>query len=133
MTEVEFLNVEDLLAAAAAAVGEHVAVADHGLLASACARPRATVFGEDAYPGLDGKAAALLSSLVRNHALVDGNKRLGWTATRLFLRLNDADLRVAEDEAYDLVIRIADGSVPDVGKIAAALRSWMVRLASTGR
>lgn len=128
MSEVDFLIVEDLVAAAQAAVGEHVVVADYGLLSSACARPQATVFGEDAYPGLDGKAAALLSSLVRNHALVDGNKRLGWTATRLFLRLNGADVNAGEDEAYDLVLAIADGTMVDVGKIAASLRSWMISL-----
>ena len=63
-----------------AAVGAEVMVHDVGLLESALGRPRATVFGDDAYPDLHTKAAALLHSLARNHALVDGNKRLAWAA-----------------------------------------------------
>ena len=117
---------EDLIASAQAADGEHVVISDFGLLASACARPQASVFGKDASPGLDDEAAALLCSVVLNHSLVDGNKQLGWTAARLFLRLNDADIKVNEDEAYDLVLLIADGSLSDVAKIAATLRSLMV-------
>lgn len=122
-----FLTVEDLVAAASAALGdEDVLIGDHGLLAAAAARPAATVFGEDAYDGVDGKGAALLSSLVRNHALVDGNKRLGWVAVRLFYRLNDSDLRAPEDEAFDLIMRIADGTLVDVVQIAAFLKRWAV-------
>jgi death-on-curing protein len=128
VTEVDFLDEEDLLAAARRVVGSGVQVRDFGLLASAAARPRATVFGEDAYPGLDRKAAALLSSLARNHPLVDGNKRLAWAATRLFLLMNGGDLRgYTEDEAYDFVIAVAAGSVDEVDKIAEQLRLWLVQ------
>ena len=55
-------------------------VGDYGLIDSALARPRASVFGQGAYPDLHLKVAALLHSLARNHALVDGNKRLAWTS-----------------------------------------------------
>ena len=73
-----FLTLEDALAAAQAYLGRRPEVRDYGLLESALLRPQCSVFGQDAYPDLDHKAAALLSSLVGNHALVDGNKRLGW-------------------------------------------------------
>lgn len=122
----DFLQTDDLVSIARQVVGPDMHVGDWGLLASAAARPMATVFGEDAYPDLERKAAALLSSLVRNHALVDGNKRLGWTATVVFCELNGIDLAPAsEDEAYELVIGVADGSQVDVEKIAEQLRRWM--------
>jgi death-on-curing protein len=122
----DFLEPDDLLDIARHAVGPDVHVADWGLLASASARPKATVFGDDAYPDLEGKAAALLSSVVRNHALVDGNKRLGWAATVVFCELNGFDLAPSShDAAYDLVISVADGSQTDVVKIAENLGRWM--------
>ena len=122
----DFLEPDDLVTIAHLVVGPDMHVGDWGLLASAAARPQATVFGEDAYPDLDAKAAALLSSLVRNHALVDGNKRLGWAATVVFCELNGFDLAPpSHDAAYDLVIGVADGSEVDLAKIAEHLRSWM--------
>lgn len=104
-------------------------VRDHGLLESAAHRPRTSVFGEDAYPDLHTKAAALLESLVRNHALVDGNKRLGWLATFVFYRLNGHLLDAPEDPAYDLVIATAEGRT-DVATIAATLATWARPVAS---
>lgn len=95
-------------------------VADPGLLQAAAARPAATVFGEDAYPTIEGKAAALLHSLVKNHALVDGNKRLGWIATVQFLSLNGFTVDLDDDAAYDLVIAVAEGR-RDVAGIVEAL------------
>ena len=78
MTDVEYLDVEDLLGLTRLlGIGP---VRDVGLLAAACARPEVMVLGEDAYPTVELKAAALLHSIVRNHALVDGNKRLAWLA-----------------------------------------------------
>lgn len=122
----DFLTPEDLVLVARGAVGAHVAVGDHGLLASAAARPQATVFGEDAYPELVGKAAALLSSLVRNHALVDGNERLGWAATVVLCELNGVDLAPdTQQAAFELVMSIADGSLVDVEQITAVLAPWM--------
>lgn len=119
----KYLDLADLMAAAAFALDAPVEVRDWGLLESALARPRTSVFGEDAYVTVWDKAAALLHSLVRNHALVDGNKRLGITAAALLLHRNGVDLSLDEDEAYDLVIAVAEGRA-DVPDIAAGLRSW---------
>lgn len=88
----------------------HLVLADPGLLASAVGRPASTVFGEDAYPDLITKVAALLESVVRNHALVDGNKRAGWALAMVTLRLNDYELDYDEDEAFVMVMPVADGS-----------------------
>ena len=116
-----FLDVEDLLHIAERATGAPVDVRDIGLLAAAAARPRASAFGADAYPTLHHKAAALLHSIVKNHALVDGNKRLGWLATAVFLEINGSSVAGASNEAvYDLVMDVA-ASAPAVEQIAAAL------------
>jgi len=123
-----YLSLDDLLAAAEAAVGRVPEVRDYGLLESALARPQTTVFGADAYPGLHQKAAALLHSLVRNHALVDGNKRLGWVALRLFYVLNDRDLRAAHDDAFEFVMRIAAGELHDLDEMASWLEARAVGL-----
>ena len=123
----EYLHLEDLMATAEAAVGGPVQIRDIGLLESAAARPRTTVFGEDAYPDLDRKAAALLHSIVTSHPLVDGNKRLGWVAVRLFYRMNETDLRVDADEAFDLVAAVAYGRLRDVDAIAERLARWRDR------
>jgi death-on-curing protein len=120
----EYLELEDLLAAAETAVGGRPEIRDVGLLQSAVDRPRSTAFGEEAYPDLDSKAAALLHSIVAGHPLVDGNKRLGWVAVRLFYRLNDADIHPEPDEAYDLIVEVAGGTIGDVPQIAARLRPW---------
>lgn len=113
---VRYVDLEDLLAIATRIGRGEPGVRDLGLLESAAARPRTTVFGADAYPDLATKAAALLESIVRNHALVDGNKRLGWLALVVFLGLNGVRLDVDDDEAYDLVIAVAEGrhGLPEV-------------------
>ena len=120
----EYLDLEDLIAAAEAAVGGRAEIRDIGLLQSAAARPHATAFGEEAYPSLDEKAAALLQSIVAGHPLVDGNKRLGWVAARLFYRMNGTDIGPSRDDAYDLIVAIASGEVRDVPEIAAVLGRW---------
>ena len=120
----EYLDLDDLLAAADAAVGSRADVRDVGLLQAAVARPQATAFGEEAYPTLDEKAAALLQSIVAGRPLVDGNKRLGWVVVRLFYRLNDADVRPTPDEAFDLVVSVASGDRRDVTQIAGTLARW---------
>lgn len=119
----EYLDLDDLLEIARAAVGGGVVVGDYGLLESALARPRASVFGEDAYPDVHLKAAALLHSLARNHALVDGNKRLAWTACRTFLGINDRWISAPEDDRFDFVIRVATGAA-DLDNIAGQLGAW---------
>lgn len=116
-----FLDLEDLLHVAERATGGPVEVRDIGLLESAAARPRASAFGADAYPTLHDKAAALLHSIVRNHALVDGNKRLGLAAVIAFHGLNGRRLTMTNDEAYDVVMAVAAGNVEDVAQIAQLL------------
>lgn len=120
---VEYLDVEDLIALAGDLLGDPPPIADVGLLGSAAARPATTVFGEDAYPDIWTKAASLLQSLVKNHPLVDGNKRLGWLATAVFLDLNGASMsRMSNDAVYELVMRVAAGH-DSVESIAAQLHS----------
>jgi death-on-curing protein len=117
----DYLSVEDLLEIAAGIIEGVAAVRDAGLLGAAAGRPQMTVFGDDAYPTFEDKAAALLHSLVRNHALVDGNKRLAWAATRVFCLLNGRDLIYTVDEAEALMLTAAAGGL-DVPEIAAWLR-----------
>ena len=118
---IEYLSLEDVLTLVDdLGVGP---LRDIGLLDSAVHRPRVTVFGRDAYAGLDTKAAVLLESVVRNHALVDGNKRLGWLAVVVFYGLNDVMLEAPDDEAFDLVIAMASGTV-SYEQAAARLASW---------
>lgn len=123
-----FLDLEDLLYAAERAIGTKPEVRDHGLLASALARHSASAFGVEAYPSVHDKAAALLHSLARNHALVDGNKRMALAGIIAFYGMNGLRLTLSNDEAYDLVINVASGELDDVAPIAAILRrateSW---------
>jgi len=119
VTEVEYLELDDLLALVRALGAGPVR--DVGLLDSATGRPRATAFGQDAYPTLPLKAAALLHSLARNHSLVDGNKRLGWLATIVFLDLNAHQPDLDDDAAFRLVMDVAAGT-SEVEEIAARLR-----------
>jgi death on curing protein len=120
----EYLDLDDLLAAANVALGKPPQVRDVGILLAAVARPQATAFGDDAYPTLDHKAAALIHALVTGHPLVDGNKRLGWVAVRLFYRLSGDDIHPTPDEAFDLVMAIADTTLDDVSTIAGRFASW---------
>ena len=73
-----YLDVDNLIELAGQVIDGEVKVRDYGLLASAAARPETTVFGQDAYPDIASKAAALLHSICTKHALIDGNKRLVW-------------------------------------------------------
>lgn len=123
-----YLDLDDLLHVAARTLGE-VQVRDAGLLESSLARPRATAFGEDAYPSIHEKAAALLHSLARNHALVDGNKRLALAGTIAFYGLNGLRLTLTNDKAYDLVIAVSAGDLDEVqpiaGRLAAGTLPWV--------
>ncbi len=109
MTGIEYLTLEDLLGFVRRLdVGP---VRDLGLIDAAVARPQSSAFGEDAYPSLKLKAAALLHSIVTNHALVDGNKRLGWLATTVFLDLNGEPVDLDDDDAFRLVLDVAEGGI----------------------
>ena len=127
-----FLDLEDLLHIAGRVLDGDVAVRDAGLLDAAAARPQATVFGEDAYPDLHHKCAALLQSIVKNHALVDGNKRLGLAATIAFLGINGWVLDCSEDEAYDFVMEVAAGRLVEVPEIAYRLADLTRPFSSLG-
>ena len=116
-----YLTTDDLLVLVEELGG--LPVRDFGLLDSAAHRPQATAFGDDAYPYLNTKAAVLLESIVRNHPLVDGNKRLSWVAVVVFYGLNGLALRAPEDPAYDLVVGVAEGRVTYT-EVAIQLASW---------
>ena len=118
-----YLSYAELLYVAERAIGERPAVRDAGLLEAALARPKATVFGSDAYPSLDGKAAALAHSIARNHALVDGNKRLALAGLIAFLGVNGRRLTMTNDEAYDLIIAIAAGELDDIPNISTVINN----------
>ena len=121
-----YLDRDDVLVAGAAALGVVPAVADYGLLDSAVARPAATAFGLDAYPDLVTKAAALLQSLARNHAFVDGNKRTAWASAWTFLTLNGIPLAATYDvdAAERLVLDVATGAEQSLDTIAACLQQF---------
>ncbi|WP_335986040.1 type II toxin-antitoxin system death-on-curing family toxin [Glycomyces sp. MUSA5-2] len=119
-----YLSTEELVELAQIAAGPQVGIRDLGLLESAAARPGTVVFGTEAYVSLAEKAAALLHSIVANHPLVDGNKRLGFLAAATFLELNGVRLKDAdliEDRAYELIIEVASGGFAEVGKLAERL------------
>jgi death-on-curing protein len=121
--EVEYLDTDDLVDLATGLLGDPPPIRDVGLLGSAAARPQASAFGDDAYPDLWTKAAALLHSILKNHALVDGNKRLGWLATAVFLEINGVHVtHVDNDAVYDFVIAVTTGR-DDVAEIATGLES----------
>ncbi|QTE31345.1 Fic family protein [Pengzhenrongella sicca] len=120
----DYLELEDLLIAAELFLGHAPAVRDYGLLESALARPRAVVFEQDAYPTLDDKASALLLSLVLNHALVDGNKRLGWLGVVTFYELNGRTVRIIDDSPFETIMAIARGELIDVPAVAHILHRW---------
>ena len=100
-------------------------VRDEGLLFSALARPAASAFGTDAYGSIELKAAALFSSIARNHALVDGNKRTAWVLTIAFLNINGFDLAMSQDEKFDLVLAVAQGDL-ELEEVAATLAAHLV-------
>lgn len=117
-----YLSGDDLALIADRVIGPHL-IRDHGLLAAAAGRPQASAFGEDAYPTIAEKAAALLHSVAMNHALVDGNKRLSLAATIAFLGVNGWRLTLSNNQAYQLIIAVASGeqrSVPAIAELIAA-------------
>jgi death-on-curing protein len=115
---IDYLTLDDVLALTARA---GFTIADYGLVESALARPQASVFGEDAYPTIHQKAAALLQSMATNHALAGGNKRTAWATTRLFYGLNDYRITATEDERFELIIAVATRELGTVTMIAARL------------
>lgn len=122
MSEFEYLDPDDLVALASRLLGDPPPIRDAGLLGASAARPQATVFGADAHPDVWLKATALLHSVVKHHALLDGNKRLGWLATAVFLELNGVAVTdIPNDEVYRFVMSVAAGG-DDVARLAEQLR-----------
>ncbi len=121
---IEYLEVDDLLAAGRALLEAEPIVRDWGALDSAVHRPGSSMFGVDAYPTIDTKAAALMLSVLQNHALVDGNKRLGVVAVVVFYGLNGRRFVAPHEELYELTMAIADGSLRDVATVAATIGPW---------
>jgi death on curing protein len=116
-----YLRLAELVYIAERATGGQVTIRDAGLLEAAAARPQATAFGTDAYPDLHAKAAALVHSLARYHALVDGNKRLALGALVAFYGINGRRLTLTNDTAYELIMHIAVGELDSVDEIAVIL------------
>ncbi len=109
MTDVEYLDLDDAIAIIRRLdIGQ---VRDLGLLDSAMSRPRSSAFGEEAYPTLALKAAALLHSLTNNHPLIDGDKRLAWLCTVVFCDLNGFAPSLEDDAAFDLVWDVASSPI----------------------
>lgn len=102
----------------AGAIGGSPLVRDRGLLESAVYRPMASFGGADLYPDLFSKAGALGHSLISNHPFIDGNKRTGYEAMRLMLRLNGCDIRASEETAYRFVMDMAEGKLDEHGAAA---------------
>lgn len=126
------LELDDLLAIASEVLGLEVdaliRVTDLGLADSAVSRPQASFAGEEFYASIEAKAATLLFGVARNHAFIDGNKRVAVLATLQFLNLNGFDLDLAPPaEAYETIVGVAAGVVT-----LEALTTWVAdRLAKT--
>jgi death-on-curing protein len=118
--KVDYLTLNDLIEIGTAIVADF-RIRDIGLLESAANRPQTTVFGSDAYPDFPTKVAALIHSVARNHALIDGNKPLAWAGGRIFCLMNGFDIQMSQDDAYDMIIAVASGEldVRDLSEIIA--------------
>ncbi|MGW3831325.1 type II toxin-antitoxin system death-on-curing family toxin [Streptomyces microflavus] len=122
-----YLSSEDVLVIAGYACDDmQIVVRDAGLLESAVHRPSAAMFGEEAYPDLIDKAAALLQSLAGNRSFFDGNKRTAWLSCVTFLAMNAVDLRPDIDAAERLVIDVATGEADEIKVISQGLRDLVV-------
>ncbi|MER6021267.1 type II toxin-antitoxin system death-on-curing family toxin [Streptomyces anulatus] len=122
-----YLSSEDVLVIAEHACDDmQIVLRDAGLLESAAHRPSAAMFGEEAYPDLIDKAAALLQSLAVNHPLFDGNKRTAWLSCVTFLAMNGVELRPDIDAAERLVIDVATGATDEIKAISQGLRDLVL-------
>lgn len=120
----DFLTLDDILEIGTALIPDF-RVRDIGLLESASRRPQTAVYGQDAYPSFSEKVAALIHSLARNHALIDGNKRLAWSAGRIFCLMSGKDLVMHIDDAEQMILAVAQGSL-DVPELAKEIEKFLV-------
>jgi death on curing protein len=118
--EIHYLTPADLYSAAEEMLGREPDVRDRHLLRAAAARPALHAFGQEAYPTLLDKAAALMHSLAAHHLFFDGNKRAATRATIMFLEKNEMQPTWDAAAVYQFVLEIAQGK-HDVPEIAAWL------------
>lgn len=121
--EIRYLSLEEVIEIGEALIPDF-RIRDIGLLESAVHRPATVIYGQEAYPSIEGKIAALMHSLAANHALIDGNKRLTWSSGRLFAILNDLDFHVGVDEAEEVIISLASGGL-DAKSLAPIIGMWL--------
>ena len=95
------------------ATGGSKEIRDEGLLESAITMPFQSFSGEDLYPSIEAKAARLCYGLVKNHAFVDGNKRIGVHSMLVFLAINDYELKYSQKELYTIILNVASGKKDD--------------------
>ena len=122
--QIDYLSLSDLIEIGSSIIGDF-RIRDVGLLESAANRPQTTVFGEDAYPTFANKVAALIHSIAKNHALIDGNKRLAWAAGRIFCLMNGFDIKMTHDDAYDMIIAVAAGKL-EVDQLGSLLEAHII-------
>jgi death on curing protein len=121
-----YLSVSDVVTIHRVAVGdEQGPIINFGMLEAAVMRPQQSVGGQDAYPDIHHKAAALLHSLCRNHAFLDGNKRTGLLAVATFYGLNDYHFVAEEGELVGLIVDVAESQL-DVTAIAGELKGYAI-------
>ncbi len=126
----KYLTIEQILEAHEALLkkyGGSTGIRDKGLLEAAILRPQSTAFGEEAYPTLFDKAAAIGHSLLMNHAFVDGNKRGAFAACHLTLLINHWNLTASSDETYDFLIDVIK-THKDWKEISAWLKKHSTKL-----
>lgn len=123
----EYLTVEDVMMIHRAEIGLNHPIVDFGLLESAIMRPQQSVGGQDAYPSVHLKAAALMYSLARNHPFVDGNKRTAAVATLTFCLINGQIIRMGDSDLIALTLDVAEGQL-DVPTIAKRLEDRSVAI-----
>ena len=121
--KIQYLGLEEVIEIGEALIPDF-RIRDIGLLESAVHRPTTVIYGQEAYPSIEAKIAALMHSLAPNHALVDGNKRLTWSSGRLFAILNDLDFYVGIDEAEEVIIGLAIGQL-DAKSLAPIIEKWL--------
>ena len=120
MAEIEYLDFHDLLLICDEIIPGYQ-IRDKGLLLSALERPQTQLYGVELYPVFELKAAALMHSIARNHALIDGNKRLAWSAMRVFCLMNRRDVVLTVSQAEKLTVAVAAGKY-EVDQIAPRLK-----------
>ena len=120
----EFLHLDDALRQVNT-LGFYVK--DPGLLEGALARPKTTIFGDDAYPTISLKAAALMHSVIKNHPMIDGNKRTSWVLMVSFLWINGYKHNMSTEVGFNLTLGIAESRI-ELEEAAMIIENHLIRL-----